>query len=129
MISFILIGCGSKAALEIEEIEPEVITNEESSSMEISETNIVKETIAAEESTAEETVTDEAVDTLAVYWPEKGMDAKYHAVSTTERICYENYEINVFNVERLRSVSKRPARITVTGVAEDWVIEFTILVE
>lgn len=69
------------------------------------------------------------VDTLAVYWPEKGIDAKYHAVSTTERICYENYEINVFNVERLRSVSKRPARITVTGGAEDWVIEFTILVE
>lgn len=68
-------------------------------------------------------------DTIAVYWPEEGMHTKYHAISITKSICFQNYEINIFDVERLRSVPERPAKITVTGGVEDWVIEFTILVE
>lgn len=68
-------------------------------------------------------------DTIATYWPEKGMSTIYHAISITKTIYFENYEINIFDAERLRTVPKRPAMITVTGGPEDWVIEFTILVE
>ena len=68
-------------------------------------------------------------DTIATYWPEKGMRTMTHAISITEVKRFDNYEINIFDAEKLRTVPKRPAMITVTGGTEDWIIEFTILVE
>ena len=65
-------------------------------------------------------------DTIAVYWENEGMRSKPHAISVSKMYYYEIYE---FDIESLRSVSKRPATITVLdGSEEYWVIEFTILV-
>lgn len=69
-------------------------------------------------------------DTIAVYWENEGMRSKPHAISVSKMYYYNYYEIYEFDIESLRSVSKRPATITVLdGSEEYWVIEFTILVQ
>ena len=68
-------------------------------------------------------------DRIAVYWPEKGMKSIPYAISIIEVYGFDNYELNVLDAERMRSIPKRPAEITVTGGAEDWVIGFTIISE
>lgn len=68
-------------------------------------------------------------DIIAVYWPEKGMKSIPYAISIIEVYGFDNYELNVLDAERMRSIPKRPAEITVTGGTEDWVIEFTIISE
>ena len=68
-------------------------------------------------------------DIIAVYWPEKGMKSIPYAISIIEVYGFDNYELNVLDADRMRSIPKRPAEITVTGGAEDWVIEFTIISE
>ena len=68
-------------------------------------------------------------DTIATYWPEKGMHTEKYAISTIKAKLFDNYEINVLDAETLRSVPIRPASITVVGGPEDWVLEFTIIVE
>lgn len=69
-------------------------------------------------------------DTIAVYWENEGMRSKPHAISVSKMYYYNYYEIYEFDIESLRSVSKRPATITVLdGSEEYWTIEFTILVQ
>lgn len=69
-------------------------------------------------------------DTIAVYWEKEGMISTPYAISVIKRYYFDYYEIYELDSERMRNVPERPANITVTGEGEeDWVIEFTILVE
>ncbi len=69
-------------------------------------------------------------DTIAVYWEKEGMISTSYAISVVKRYYFKYYEIYELDSERMRSVPERPASITVTGEGEEnWVIEFTILVE
>lgn len=69
-------------------------------------------------------------DTIAVYWEKEGMISTPYAISVIKRYYFDYYEIYELDSERMRNVPERPANIAVTGEGEeDWVIEFTILVE
>lgn len=68
-------------------------------------------------------------DMIAVYWNEIGMGCTTHAIATNGLIVSDYYEIELMDSVKMRDIPKRPARVTVTNGAEDWVIEFTILVE
>ena len=47
----------------------------------------------------------------------------------TRQDCSEYYEINIMDSEKMRSIRNRPAKVTVRGGTEDWILEFTIIVE
>ena len=69
-------------------------------------------------------------DTIAVYWEKEGMISTPYAISVIKRYYFDYYEIYELDSERMTNVPERPANIAVTGEGEeDWVIEFTILVE
>ena len=68
-------------------------------------------------------------DMIAVYWPEISMGCTTYAISTNGLITSGYYEIEIMDSEKMRSIPERPAKVTVMGGAEDWVLEFTIIVE
>ncbi len=69
-------------------------------------------------------------DIIAVYWGIDGMSSTPYAISVSKCYYYKYYEIYEFDKERLRSVPKRPASITVKDKGEEyWTIEFTMLVQ
>lgn len=68
-------------------------------------------------------------DMIAVYWPEISMGCTTYAISTNGLITSDYYEIEIMDSEKMRTIPERPAKVTVMGGAEDWVIEFTIIVE
>ena len=68
-------------------------------------------------------------DMIATYWPEKNMYSEPYNISVKETYSFDNYEIRALDAERLRSIPERQVEMTVTGGAEDWVIEFTIISE
>jgi len=69
-------------------------------------------------------------DIIAVYWPKEGMRSTSHAISVITKNRTDNYDIYYeLDAESMRDIPERPAMITVKGGAEDWVIEFTIIVE
>lgn len=68
-------------------------------------------------------------DMIAVYFQDKGMGETTHAISVKETKAEDNYHILIMDSEKMRSIPERPAKVTVRGGAEDWVIEFTIIVE
>ena len=70
-------------------------------------------------------------DVIAVYWPKEGMSSTPCAISVIRTNRTDNYDIYYeLDAESMRSIPERPASITVKGSGEeDWVIEFTILVE
>ena len=68
-------------------------------------------------------------DIVAVYWPEIGMYSKPYNIIVKETYSKDNYDIRELDAEELRKIPERPAKMTVTGGAEDWVIEFTIISE
>jgi len=68
-------------------------------------------------------------DMIAVYFNEVGMGETSHAISVKETVVEEYYHIYKMDSEKMRSIPERPAKITVRGGAEDWVIEFTIISE
>lgn len=69
-------------------------------------------------------------DTIAVYLPDDNMESNFHVPMKVTTI-YGNYEIHTPDAAKLRNapISERPTAITVTGGAEDWVVNFTIVVE
>ena len=68
-------------------------------------------------------------DRIAEYWAEKNCYSEPYKISVKETYSFDNYEIRVLDAEKLRSVPKRQAKMTIRGGAEEWVIEFTIIVE
>lgn len=68
-------------------------------------------------------------DIIATYWPEKGMKSKPYNIISNGTYRFDNYDLRILKSEDMRKISGRPAKMTVTGGAEDWVIEFTIIVE
>ena len=68
-------------------------------------------------------------DRIAVYWNVISMGRTTLAISTKEIITSEYYEINIMDSEKMRSIRNRPAKVTVRGGTEDWILEFTIIVE
>lgn len=68
-------------------------------------------------------------DMIAVYWPEISMGCTTYAISTNGLITSDYYEIEIMDSEKMRTIPERSAKVTVMGGAEDWVIEFTIIVE
>lgn len=68
-------------------------------------------------------------DRIAAYWAEKNCYSEPYKISVKETYSFDNYEIRVLDAEKLRSVPKRQAKMTIRGGAEEWVIEFTIIVE
>ncbi len=68
-------------------------------------------------------------DMIAVYWPDGNRYSEPYKISVKETFSYDNYEIRKLDAERLRSVPERHAKMTIKGGAEDWVLEFTIIVE
>lgn len=59
------------------------------------------------------------------------MTSKPYAISVSKAYYYKYYEIYEFDIERLRSVTKRPASVSVLDEDEEeyWIIDFTILVQ
>lgn len=68
-------------------------------------------------------------DNIAVYWNETGMGCTTHAISTNGIIVSDYYEIEIMDSKKMRDIPERPAKVTVMGGPEDWVLEFTIIVE
>ncbi len=68
-------------------------------------------------------------DTIAVYFNEVGMGATSHAISVKETVVEEYYHIYKMDSEKMRSISERPAKVTVRGGTEDWIVEFNIIVK
>ena len=68
-------------------------------------------------------------DRIAVYWPEISMGCTTHAISTNGLITSDYYEIEIMDSEKMRSIPERPAKVTVRGGVEDWVIEFKLIVK
>ena len=68
-------------------------------------------------------------DIIAVYFIEASMGETAHAISVKEILGSEYYHLLVMDSEKMRDIPERPAKVTVMGGPEDWVIEFTILVE
>ena len=68
-------------------------------------------------------------DMIAVYFQDKSMGETTHAISVKETKGAECYHILIMDADKMRSIPERPAKVTVTGGAKDWVIEFTIIVE
>ena len=68
-------------------------------------------------------------DMIAVYFQDKSMGETTYAISVKETKVAECYHILIMDAEKMRTIPERPAKVTVMGGAEDWVIEFTIIVE
>ncbi len=68
-------------------------------------------------------------DRIALYWTEIGTSYTTHAISIKESKAADLYKIIIMDAEKMRSIPERPAKVTVMGGAEDWVLEFTIIVE
>ncbi len=69
-------------------------------------------------------------DMIAVYWNEEGMGITRHNIIVKELIVDKDYYyVILLNSEEMRDIRERNAKVTVTGGAEDWVLEFTIIVE
>lgn len=68
-------------------------------------------------------------DRIAEYCAEKNCYSEPYKISVKETYTFDNYEIRVLDAEKLRSVPKRQAKMTIRGGAEEWIIEFTIIVE
>lgn len=84
-----------------------------------------KEVVQAES----EVIINPDEDRIAAYWPEISMGYTTHAISKKDRIRTANYEISIMDSDKMRTITERPAKVTVMGGAEDWVLEFTIIVE
>ncbi len=68
-------------------------------------------------------------DRIAAYWTEQNMYSEPYNISVKEAYSFDNYVIRVLDADKLRSIPERQAKITVKGGPEDWVLEFTIIVE
>ena len=68
-------------------------------------------------------------DIFAIYWNEDGMGETTHNIIGREIIAKDYYHIIPLDSEQMREIRKRPAKVTVRGGAEDWVIEFKLIVK
>ena len=68
-------------------------------------------------------------DMIAVYFQDKSMGETTYAISVKETKVTECYHILIMDAEKMRTIPERPAKVTVRGGAEDWVIEFKIIVK
>ncbi len=68
-------------------------------------------------------------DMIATYWLEKNMYSEPYHISVKETYSFDYYEIRKLDAKRLRSIPERDAKMTIKGGTEDWVLEFTIIVE
>lgn len=68
-------------------------------------------------------------DMIAVYFQDKSMGETTYAISVKETKVAECYHILIMDAEKMRTIPERPAKVTVMGGAEDWVIEFKIIVK
>lgn len=68
-------------------------------------------------------------DIFAVYGNEDGMGATTHNIISTEIIKKDFYRLLPLDSQEMRDIRERNAKVTVRGEVEDWVIEFTILVQ
>ena len=68
-------------------------------------------------------------DIFAIYWNEDGMGETTHNIIGRAIIAKDYYHIIPLDSEQMREIRKRPAKVTVRGGAEDWVIEFKLIVK
>lgn len=68
-------------------------------------------------------------DTFAVYFQETNMGATPYSIAIKEIVGGSNYFIYTMDPEKMREIRKRNGKIVVRGGAEDWVIEFKIIVK
>lgn len=68
-------------------------------------------------------------DMVAVYLNEVEMGATSNAISVKETVVEEYYHMYKMDSAKMRDIPERNAKITVRGGAEDWFIEFKIIVK
>ena len=68
-------------------------------------------------------------DIFAIYCNEIDMGATTHAISVKDLEKKDYYRLLTMDSEKMRKIPERDAKVTVMGGPEDWVLEFTIIVE
>ncbi len=68
-------------------------------------------------------------DIFAVYFPETSMGATPYSIAIKDMTGDSNYFVYTMDPEKMREIRKRNGKIVVRGGAEDWILEFTIIVK